>query len=187
MTGLTFAQRTALILLRMAIGWHFLYEGVYKLMLPAWSRQGQPLSSWSAAGYLRGAQGPASDFFQRLAQPPLINWIDLLIPAGLAAIGVSLMLGFFTTIGCWAAALFLALVYMAAVPTAGAPQPGSEGTYLLVSKTLIELLAVLVLIVFRTGRIAGLDLVVGRWRRPRQETTSAAQVDAGAARVADRM
>jgi thiosulfate dehydrogenase [quinone] large subunit len=183
---LTFAQRIMLILLRTAIGWHFLYEGLYKLLLPAWTREGQPLSAWSAAGYLRGAEGPASGFFQRLAEPPIINWIDVLIPSGLVAIGVSLILGFFTTVGCWAAALFLALVYLAAVPTSGLPQPGSEGAYLLVSKTLIELIAVLVLIAFQTGRIAGLDLIVVRWRRPRRKTASPSAVDARAARVADK-
>ena len=38
-------------------------------------------------------------------------------------------------------------------------QPAAEGTYLLVNKTLIEAAAVVVLITFRTGAIAGLDLL----------------------------
>jgi hypothetical protein len=37
------------------------------------------------------------------------------------------------------------------------PQPGAEGAYLLVNKNLIELAAVLAVMAFRTGRIAGLD------------------------------
>ena len=30
----------ALVVLRTLIGWHFAYEGYYKLMLPGWSRGG---------------------------------------------------------------------------------------------------------------------------------------------------
>ena len=52
----------------------------------------------------------------------------------------------------------LTIFYLAAIPTEGVPQPSNEGTYLLVNKTLIERAAVLLLVVFRTGSIAGLDL-----------------------------
>jgi hypothetical protein len=41
---------------------------------------------------------------------------------------------------------------------------GAEGNYLLVNKNLIEAAAVAVVLVFRTGRIAGLDLLRGRAR-----------------------
>ena len=51
-------QAFGLILLRTLIGWHFLYEGYYKLMLPGWSRTGTPLAPFSAAGYMKGATGP---------------------------------------------------------------------------------------------------------------------------------
>jgi hypothetical protein len=58
----------------------------------------------------------------------------------------------------------LTLFYLLAVPLAGVPQPGSEGTYLVVNKTLIEAAAVAVLLVFNTGAIAGLDLLLARRR-----------------------
>ena len=45
------------------------------------------------------------------------------------------------------------------------PQPNNEGTYLIVNKTLIEAAAVCVLLVFNTGAIAGLDLLLSRRRR----------------------
>ena len=48
-----------------------------------------------------------------------------------------------------------------ASPTSGAPVTGQEGTYLLVSKNLIELVAVAVILVCHTERIAGLDLLFG--------------------------
>ncbi len=43
-------------------------------------------------------------------------------------------------------------------------EPGTEGNYLLVNKNLVEAAAVFVVLVFRTGRIAGLDLVLARPR-----------------------
>ena len=55
---LTGFQQLALVALRTAIGWDFAYEGFYKLMLPGWTRAGQPVAAWSAQGYLKGATGP---------------------------------------------------------------------------------------------------------------------------------
>ncbi|MGH9331348.1 MAG: DoxX subfamily [Vicinamibacterales bacterium] len=157
-------------MLRTLIGWHFLYEGYYKLMLPGWARDGHPLAGWSAAGYLRNAtSGPLAGLFQSLAGSAAGGWVDLAVPVGLALVGVSLVLGLLTELGCLGAAAFLTLFYLSAIPTSGAPQAGAEGTYLLVNKNLIELAAVMVLLSFRTGRIAGLDLLLAgrvRLRRP---------------------
>ena len=54
-------QQLALVLLRTSIGWHFAYEGYFKLLYPAWSRGGAPLDRFSSLGYLRGATGPLAD------------------------------------------------------------------------------------------------------------------------------
>ena len=80
----------------------------------------------------------------------------------LLLIGISLVLGLFTRVGAVGALFFLSLFYLLYVPTVGVPQPNAEGTYLIVNKTLIEAIAVLVLLVFNTGRIAGLDLLLHR-------------------------
>ena len=157
-------QRASLVVLRTLIGWHFLYEGIYKLMLPGWSRAGQPMVEWSAAGYLNAATGPLAGVFHALAQSRALETIDAIVPIGLVSIGASLVLGLFTQVGCAAAMAFLALFYLSAIPTTGGPQPGAEGAYLIVSKNVIELAAVVVVYTFRTGWIAGLDLL-----RPRRE------------------
>src|SRR5262249_6506011 len=73
-------QAVALIALRTVIGWHFLYEGYYKLMLPAWSRDGQLLGHWSAAAYLKASSGPLAPIFHALAAPSITAWIDRLLP-----------------------------------------------------------------------------------------------------------
>jgi len=156
-------QGVALVVLRTLLGWHFLYEGYYKLMLPAWSSAGSPLPVWSAGGYLRAATGPLAPAFHALAASALAGWIDLAVPIALALVGLSLVLGLFTRRGCQGAVLLLALFYLAAIPLDGVPRPGAEGTYLLVNKTLVELGAAVVLLTSRTEAIAGLDLL---WPRP---------------------
>jgi thiosulfate dehydrogenase [quinone] large subunit len=84
------------------------------------------------------------------------------VKISLLLIGLSLMLGLFTRFGLWGALLLLSMFYLLYIPLIGVPQPNNEGTYLIVNKTLIEAAAVCILLVFNTGRIAGLDLL---WKR----------------------
>jgi thiosulfate dehydrogenase (quinone) large subunit len=168
---LTNLQQTALIVLRTLIGWHFLYEGYYKLTLPGWSSAGVPLQPWSSAGYLKAASGPLAGIFQWMIDKGWIGWMDTGVKLGLLLVGLSLTVGLFTRAGCWGALFFLGLFYLLAVPLSGSPQPGNEGTYLIVNKTLIEGLAVFALLAFRTGTIAGLDLLLAN-RKALRITTS---------------
>ena len=102
-----------------------------------------------------------------------MNAVNLLVPLGLFLVGMSLMLGLFTQVGCLGAMGFLAMFYLSQPPLSGMPQAGAEGTYLLVNKNLIELIAVLTIFAFRTGWIAGLDQLLMRYRsRPALSTTS---------------
>lgn len=162
---LTTAQQATLVVLRTLVGWHFLYEGFFKLWAPGWSRAGAPLHSWSAAGYLRGATGPVAGLFHGLAGSRLMPVVDAAMPAALVLVGLGLMLGLFTRAACLGALVLLALFYVSSIPTAGVPQVGAEGAYLLVNKNLIEAAAVAVLLTFHTGRIAGLDLLRDRSSR----------------------
>ena len=157
------AQSIALIALRTLIGWHFLYEAYFKLMSPAWSRSsGAPLTPWTSAGYLQGSSGPLAGIFHRLVNAGWTVWLDRGVKIALLVIGVSLILGLFTRVGLWLALAMLSLFYLLYVPTLGIPQPNNEGTYLIVNKTLIEAAAVAVLLMFDTGRMAGLDLFLRR-------------------------
>jgi thiosulfate dehydrogenase [quinone] large subunit len=155
----------SLVLLRTLIGWHFVYEGYYKLILPGWSRAGAPLRDWTASGYLNAATGPFADVFHRMAGSGAMAWIDVLVPVGLLLVGLSLLLGLFTQLGAAGGLALLTLFYVSSIPTTGVPMAGAEGTYLLVNKTLIEWAALLVVLAARTGRIAGLDLLRRRVRR----------------------
>ena len=152
------AQSIALIVLRTLIGWHFLYEAYFKIMSPAWTRGGGPLTPWTSAGYLQAASGPLGSIFHRLVNAGWTVWLDRGVKVMLLVIGLSLILGLFTRVGLWLALAMLSLFYLLYVPTLGIPQPNNEGTYLIVNKTLIEAAAVAVLLMFDTGRMAGLDL-----------------------------
>ena len=170
--SLTRVQQTALVLLRTLIGWHFLYEGFVKLVWPAWTRGGVPLGRFSSAGYLRSSTGPLSDLFRALADASWLPGVDLLMAWSLLLVGLALMLGLFTQLACAGALALLTLFYLSWLPTRGVYEPGTEGNYLLVNKNLVEAGAVLVLFVFRTGRIAGLDLLLAR---PRAGTAPVAE------------
>jgi thiosulfate dehydrogenase [quinone] large subunit len=157
-------QQSALVVLRTLIGWHFLYEGLVKIVWPAWSRDGAPLARFSSGGYLRSSTGPLAELFRGLADVSWLPWLDHLMAWSLLLVGLGLMLGLFTQLACAGALALLALFYISWLPTRGVYEPGAEGNYLLVNKNLIEAAAVAVVLVFRTGRIAGLDLLRERER-----------------------
>lgn len=156
---LSAASQISLIVLRTLIGWHFLYEGYYKFRLPGWSADGERLGAWTSAGYLKAGTGPLAWLFQRLMDAGWTGVLDWSVKIALVLIGLSLLLGLFTQAGCWGALLLLTMFYLLMIPLAGTQQPGSEGAYLIVNKTLIEAAAVAVLLAFNTGSIAGIDIL----------------------------
>ncbi len=157
-------QLTALVALRFAIGWHFFYEGVSKLLNPY----------WTAAGYLEDSQGFMSELFMDLASNPgTLAFIDQLNMWGLVLVGLGLMLGGLTRTATVFAAIMLLLYYLATPPWPGLVYTiPAEGAYLIINKTLIELCALLVTLFFPTGHIIGLDrlLRVARARGSVQES-----------------
>ena len=89
-TNLTRAQLGAVVLLRVLIGWHFLYEGIAKLSAPA----------FSAAGFLTQSRGPFAPLFHALAgNATALGWSNLMTEWGLVAIGLGLIVGCFTRLG----------------------------------------------------------------------------------------
>lgn len=62
---------TLIILLRLSIGWQFLYEGLWKF-----HTLGTP-TPWTAEGYLRNAQGPLRNTFRNMTGDPNdLDWLD---------------------------------------------------------------------------------------------------------------
>jgi len=152
---LTRVPMIAITVLRIAIGWHFLYEGIAKLMAP----------SWSAAGYLKQARGPFADLFKGLAgNPDLLANADLITMWGLALVGTLLILGLFTRLAAVGGIGFILLFYLCNPPFVGYFYSiPTEGSYLVVNKNLVELCALVVILVTGSGRFAGLDVFLHRW------------------------
>ncbi|MEM9832946.1 MAG: DoxX family membrane protein [Bacteroidota bacterium] len=148
-------QLNVLVILRIVIGWHFLYEGVVKLYS----------SSWSAAGYLNDSQGLFAPMFKAIAaNPSLIAVVDFLNTWGLVAVGLGLIVGFLTQSALIGGIILLGLYYLSHPPFIGAQYAlPSEGSYLWVNKNLIELFAMAVLYVFPTSHIIGLDRFMQRY------------------------
>lgn len=160
-TRISRAAMIAITVLRVFVGWHFLYEGIAKLTAP----------SWSAAGYLKQARGPLADVFRWLAsQPNLLGYADLITMWGLTLVGALLILGLFTRLASLAGIGLILLFYLANPPFVGYFYSiPTEGSYLIVNKNLVELCALVVILLTGSGRFAGLDRILHALfaRRPR--------------------
>lgn len=147
--------RWALLALRLAVGWHFLYEGLVKVLYPGWSSQ----------GYLMESSGPLAGFFHWLgASSTRVLIVDQLNIWGLIGLGLALVLGFWVRVVALLGALLVGLYYLAMPPLFAPAVAGpAEGNYLIVNKNLIELL-VLVLVAITAHDSPGLGRLLERWK-----------------------
>jgi thiosulfate dehydrogenase (quinone) large subunit len=151
----------ALTLMRVVVGWHFLYEGLAKLTSP----------SWSAAGYMKVSRGPFAALFHWIASQP--QWLDranVITMYGLTIVGVLLIVGLFTRLAAIGGIGFVLLFYLCNPPFVGYFYSiPTEGSYLVVNKNLVEVCALGVIVLTRSGLFAGLDRIVHGLlvRRPR--------------------
>ena len=148
--------QTSIIVLRVLIGWHFLYEGVIKIFNP----------DWTAFGYLVSAQGPLEPLFTSLATSGLIDWVDTLNAAALLFVGITLILGFLEKKGAFVGIVLLGMYYLAHPPFPGLQQFNVEGNYWFVNKNLIELFVCVLLFNYPTGNIFGLEYFIKKNRQP---------------------
>lgn len=148
-TSYTRPQTFWLVILRLLIGWHFLYEGIVKILN----------SSWSAYPYLMDSQGFLSGMFQSIAgNPTLLDISNLVNIYGLTLIGLCLILGCFSRAASIGGIVFLILYYLSHPPYIGTDyMMPTEGSYLWIDKNMIEIGALMVLIYFPTSHIIGLD------------------------------
>lgn len=143
-----------LAVLRIAIGWHFLYEGAVKVFDQA----------WTSKQFLEGSRWIFGDVFRWMASSEEgIRIIDIANEYGLILIGLGLIMGLLTRIAAWSGAVLLFIYYLAYPPFAGLSYGAvAEGNYVLVNKNLIELFALVLLGLTRSGQFFGLDMLKGR-------------------------
>ncbi len=154
----TFSKATPWIftIVRIALGWHFLYEGISKIIS----------GTWSSAPFLAGSRWIFAPIFNSMAESTAVTGVvDFLNIWGMILIGLGLILGVFIRLASGAGVLML-LFYFIAYP----PIPGYtvsvpvEGSYLWINKTLIELF-VLLAFVFIPGELQfSITRLYRRWK-----------------------
>lgn len=146
-------------ILRMAIGWHFLYEGASKLFA----------GNWTAQSYLANTAGFLSVFYHWLAASPLFLSIsDMMNIYGLLFIGIALFLGLFTRLAALCGVILLTLYYFAYPPFGASLLSVGEGHLFIVDKIFIEALILLFFLFYKKNGI-GIDTFIKLYRESKEK------------------
>ncbi|MCC6934729.1 MAG: DoxX family protein [Candidatus Yanofskybacteria bacterium] len=140
----SYFSKPILAVLRIAMGWMFLYAGVTKLLDP----------EWSAAGYLQNAKA-LTGLYHWLASPGILPVTNALNEWGLTLLGISLTLGAFVRFSAPFGALLMVLYYLAL----GFPYPNPNA--FVIDQHIIFALVLMFLAASSAGRFWGLDA----WQR----------------------
>jgi uncharacterized membrane protein YphA (DoxX/SURF4 family) len=148
-------RRLLMTILRVAIGWHFLYEGLSKLFA----------KNWTASEYLLNTSGFLSSFYHWIAENPILLRItDLLNMYGLLLIGLGLFIGLFIRLATVSGILLLVLYYFAYPPFGSPLKNLTEGHLFIVDRLFIEAVA-MALILFSREKGYGLESILGFFKR----------------------
>jgi len=122
-------------LLRIVVGWHFLYEGISKLFNPY----------WSSASYLMESKWILSGFFHWITgNQTALHVVDFLNIWGLIIIGLLLFLGVFTQAASISGVVLLLLYYIANPPFVYSSVPATSHFYI-INYNLIEAVVLIVI------------------------------------------
>ena len=133
------------LLLRLSMGWIFIWAGFDKL-----------ITDFSAGGFLVNASsGPLKNLFVDMGQSPAaLDIVDPLVVYGQILIGFSLILGVFTRFGLLMGAIQMFLFYIVQLWPEFNPFLDEHIVYIF----LMALLGAL-----GAGRILGLDAIIEKW------------------------
>ena len=148
-------------IIRIAIGWHFLYEGLTKLFM----------ENWSSQSYLANATGFLSGFYHWLASGEgLVKVLDIFNVYGLILIGLALFLGVFIRLASAAGFVLLVLYYFAYPPFGTSLFGSPEGHFYIVNRNFIEAVILLWFIISKQqGYGIGHFIRFGRSGKPEKE------------------
>jgi uncharacterized membrane protein YphA (DoxX/SURF4 family) len=154
------------------VGWHFLYEGVAKLLTP----------HWSAVGYLDASRWIFAPLFHWIAgTPPVLNAVNFINVWALIFVGLALMLGAVVRAASLAGMALLLMYWLANPPITGLGLTvPAEGSYVIVDKNLVEFFGLALLAVLRAGKYFGLDKLIFRQKGEPPETVVAKPTSAAA-------
>ncbi|PIZ46414.1 hypothetical protein COY32_03385 [candidate division WWE3 bacterium CG_4_10_14_0_2_um_filter_41_14] len=133
-----------LLVVRVLMGWFFLYAGLSKVLNP----------EWTAAGFLSNAQTfPA--VYGWFASSANIGWVDFANSWGQTLIGLGLITGTFVQVASWAGILMMVLYYF---PSLNFPYAGDHA--LLVDDHVLYILILVGLMQTKAGHFWGLDALI---------------------------
>ena len=117
--------------MRIAIGWHFLYEGLWKIMQK---------DGWSCLAYIGTAQGPFASVFRWIAAESWLVAIgDWAVMLGLMVIGISLITGAYARIAAILGVAFLMIFFCCQPPAPfGEMSSGADGRFFLLDRNVTE-------------------------------------------------
>lgn len=151
-SSLSVFQLSAMVILRMATGWLFLYEGIGRVMY----------SNWSLASYLAGSKGFLSGYFKSLAsQPGLMQTLNFVNEWGLIIIGLGLIFGLLVKFFSLTGMVFFLIGYLSHPPFMGLSYTSLiQGRYLIVDEFFIGFFLLYAFILFPTSSLIGIDRVI---------------------------
>jgi uncharacterized membrane protein YphA (DoxX/SURF4 family) len=155
-------ENAAICLLRMAIGWHFLYEGIAKISLDGWSSQ----------SFLANTTGLFSPAYHWIASAPFIGLVDWLNISGLILIGLALFVGYFVRFSSLAGAVLLLLYYFAYPPFGFSLLNASGESHLYIVNFILVEAIVLILFVVYPNTGYGIERFID-WVRERRQANQA--------------
>ena len=163
--NLNFYNRLFITILRVAIGWHFLYEGLSKIL------QG----NWTASGFLLNTSGFLSGFYHWIASSPaILGTTDILNMWGLLFIGLALFIGLFSRFASLSGILLLTLYYFAYPPFGNPMLNAADGHLFIVDKLFIEAAALLFLFFYREKGYS-IDILVEIYRNRKKSPVAELQ------------
>jgi len=146
-------------ILRIVIGWHFLYEGISKLFNPG----------WSSTAYLMESKWLFSGFFHWLiSNNTTLQVVDFINIWGLIIIGICLFLGFFTRLASISGALLLLLYYIANPPFVYSSIPSVNHFYI-INYNLIEAMVLVLLSSLRNEHFFGIQRLLVYYHSKRKD------------------
>ncbi len=149
----------ALTVLRVLIGWHFLFEGISKLAT----------SGWSSASYLMESKWFLSGFFHWIISDPAVLAItDFLNVWGLILIGLALFIGMFTRWASIFGAVMVLLYYVANPPFIDSGFP-SHGEFFFINLNLVEAGILFVFAFLKKDYLWGLDRLFSVIKRHKEK------------------
>lgn len=144
--------------LRIVVGWHFLYEGIAKLFNPG----------WSSTLYLMESKWLFSGFFHWLiSNNNTLQIVDFLNIWGLILIGFCLFVGLFSRAASISGAFLLLLYYVANPPFVTSSIPPQSHFYI-VNYNMIEAIVLIGLATFRKDSLWGIERLMAWFHSKRK-------------------